>query len=209
MTLDFLDTARPQDGDGLGAGSTGDGLDFDIGPYEAATDYRVDAIRSYILGQTNTTDSLLGSPWPTEWPEEWIAELRAIELPTTAVEMLTSYALQTGGITTTSTLDLNSDGRLDAADIVLAVTTRSSSASPSSKKKSSSTVSRMAPSASQAYTTRWRPPVAKPMPPRRPFPIESYRERYGKYAEAMWKLDNTKHPGKGPIIVDLREFENQ
>ncbi|MBN1517428.1 hypothetical protein JXA32_12770 [Candidatus Sumerlaeota bacterium] len=209
LTLDFLSNARPQDGDGLGAGSTGDGLDFDIGPYEAATDYRVDAIRSYILGQTTTTDSLLGSPWPAEWPEEWIAELQAIELPTTAVAMLTSYTLQTGGVTTTSTLDINADGRLDAADIVLAVTTRSSSSSPSSEKKPSSVISRTASSANQSYITRWHPPALKPMPERRPFPIEPYRERYGKYAEAIWKLENTKHPGKGPIIVDLREYENQ
>ena len=31
---DILGVARPQDGDGLGAGTTGDGSDYDIGAYE-------------------------------------------------------------------------------------------------------------------------------------------------------------------------------
>ena len=31
---DILGVVRPQDGDGLGAGTTGDGSDYDIGAYE-------------------------------------------------------------------------------------------------------------------------------------------------------------------------------
>ena len=31
---DFDGVVRPQDGDGLGAGTTGDGSDYDIGAYE-------------------------------------------------------------------------------------------------------------------------------------------------------------------------------
>ncbi|MBN1517339.1 hypothetical protein JXA32_12320 [Candidatus Sumerlaeota bacterium] len=261
VTLDFLGNSRPLDGDGLGAGSTGDGLDFDIGPYETIN--QLATLQNYILGRQTTTDTLniIDSPWPDEWPEEWIAELQSIELPTTAVAMLTSYALQTGDVTTTTALDANADGRLDVADIVLAITgqtsstaTQKGSLAPDSRSAGrgdcpqspaprtvgfqraadtdvtdSSTdvmdssmdimdssmdgadrigpADRSADVAAQRYPTRWRPPTAKPMPPRRPFPMESYRARYGKYAEAMWKLDNTPHPGNGPIIIDLREYE--
>ena len=34
VIADILDVARPQDGDGIGAGTTGDGSDYDIGAYE-------------------------------------------------------------------------------------------------------------------------------------------------------------------------------
>ncbi|MBN1515254.1 right-handed parallel beta-helix repeat-containing protein, partial [Candidatus Sumerlaeota bacterium] len=237
MTVDFIGNARPQDGEGLGAGSTGDGLDFDIGPYETTPSDRIAAMRGYILGRP-TTDSLTGSPWLAEWPEEWIAELQAIELPTTAVAMLTSYSLQAGAVSTTASLDVNNDGRLDIADIVLAITGQTSSTAALDAKNRTEGIlpsavvshgiepkltaesrqydagrsgedARSTNDAAQRYPTRWRPPVAKLMPKRRPFPMESYRSRYGKYAEAIWKLDNTKHSGNGPIIVDLREYENQ
>ncbi|MBN1515207.1 hypothetical protein JXA32_01425 [Candidatus Sumerlaeota bacterium] len=227
ITQDFAGNPRPLDGDGLGAGGTGDGLDFDIGPYETTSSDRIAAMRGYILGRP-TTQTLTGSIGPAEWPEEWIAELQEYELPLLARQMLTSYTLQAGGDLTSATLDANSDGRIDMADILLTMTGQTSSTaalkgqltgrsdysqSPAPNRTvgfqptASTAISTDA--AAQRYPTRWRPHVAKPMPKRQPFPLEHYRARYGKYAEAMWKLDNTPHPGNGPIIIDLREYENK